>query len=72
MKNLEGKTVVTSYTPTKLTVKNPCLDTDFVRLVSPAMDVLAYSVGSGPASYTHGDFSVETEPIVHSLCGELT
>lgn len=65
VRNLEGNTVVTSYTPTKLTVNNPCLNTDFVRIESAEMDVLAYSVSSGPASYTHDDFKVTTEPIVH-------
>ncbi len=71
-KNFAGKTVVTSYSPTKLSVLDPCENKDFVRIEhTDEMDTLAYTVGSGPEQYVHAPFTVVTEPIQHDLCGPL-
>lgn len=57
-----------------VTLLNPCLDVNFVRIRSPGIDELDYIVFEGlkndyPA---HDEFIVETEPLVgHSLCGAL-
>ena len=71
-KNIAGETVVTSYSPTTLTVLDPCINKDFVRVEhTDELDSLAYTIGSGAVQYVHAPFKVVTEPVDHDLCGPL-
>ena len=56
-----------------LNVKNPCVDTMFVNIVSEPLSALQYDIATaGPNAYTaHTAFMVSTTPIVHQLCGNL-
>ena len=71
-KNIAGETVVTSYSPTKLTVHDPCLNKSFVHIEhTDDLDSLAYTIGSGAVNYVHAPFKVVTQPVEHDLCGPL-
>ena len=63
----------TSSTEMNLTVKNPCVDQNFVSIVGSPLNALQYDINTGPNAYAaHTEFTVNTVPIVHMLCGDLT
>ena len=56
-----------------LTLKNPCIDPNFVTIIPTSqLDPLEYFVGSGESTYEHGEFVVETSPDLHDLCGTVS
>ena len=59
---------------TPVTLNNPCINTDFVRVIPPQEFTSEdYVVASGPETFTaHGDFIISTTPVSHDLCGDLT
>ena len=65
----------TEYTVnTPVTLKNPCIDSNFVRVIPPQEFTREdYVVAGGAETFTaHGDFIVSTTPVTHDLCGTLT
>ena len=56
-----------------LTIKNPCIDPNFVEIVLlTAFTDFDYPVSKTEQSITHGVFEIQTDPIDHSLCGTIT
>jgi hypothetical protein len=58
---------------TTIEVCNPCLSAEHVTIQAPdAFDLFEYILASGTKDMpAHGDFTVVTSPIVHTLCGDL-
>ena len=56
-----------------LTIKNPCIDQEFVRILAPTLAKKTYIIDSEPFTFDpEGEFTVETEPVVgHTLCGDF-
>ena len=55
-----------------LTVKNPCIDPNFVTITAPTMAALTYTISSDPAKFaSHSAFTISTLPIPHTLCGNI-
>ena len=55
-----------------LTVKNPCIDTSFVWITEPTMSALSYIIADDAKLFdAHPEFTINTSPIVHSLCGPI-
>ena len=73
-----GNVVKTSSTASfTLTLKNPCIDTNFVTITTAALPTnLQYILhdfeATGGDTFTHSAFSVVTAPFSHTLCGGLT
>ena len=58
-----------------LRIKNPCLDPDFVKIVPNDLFFKIYSLGSfapNGMEFEHAPFTVETHPLQHNQCGEIT
>ena len=58
-----------------MTIKNPCIDEDFVWIEKPVLLDKSYELYEhDPAGYefTHEAFTIQTSPIDHILCGGLT
>lgn len=57
-----------------LTIKNPCVDTNFVTIpaLDPAITDQNYIVFDDAATFQHAAFTVATTPITHTLCGDVT
>ena len=58
-----------------LRVKNPCLDPKYVKIVPNDLFYMTYTLGSFAPSgmeFEHNRFTVETYPVQHDLCGEIT
>ena len=56
-------------------IKNPCLDSDFVEIVSIQMNDYSYCLYDEAPSgmqWTHSPFQVKTVPFEHTMCGEIT
>ena len=56
-------------------IKNPCLDSDFVEIVSIQMNDYSYFLYDEAPSgmqWKHSAFHVKTVPFEHNLCGEIT
>ena len=49
--SLDEKEKAQSTMKWKMTIKNPCVDEDFVRIVATPIDPLEYIVGSGESFY---------------------
>ena len=67
-----NQTVTTEFT---LRIKNPCLDPDFVKIVPNDLFYMTYTLGSfapNGMEFEHNRFTVETYPVQHDLCGEIT
>ena len=61
----------------KLIIKNPCIDSEYVSIVSSALpDSLVYVLHSydqdAKFSFTHDPFSIDYKPFDHDLCGTLS
>ena len=41
-----------------LTCKNPCIDTEFVNIIPPALNELEYEIGSGPLEDEHDEWTI--------------
>ena len=62
----------TETVTTIVVVKNPCLDSEYVSIEVATFEDLSYAVNSGAKTYdSHSIFLVKTEPIPHTLCGNL-
>jgi hypothetical protein len=58
-----------------VTLKNPCIDTDFVniKIEAPGFVDHDYIINDDPETHSaHGNFYVHTVPVEHSLCGAIT
>ena len=68
-----GAITETVCVETPVTIKNPCLDQNYVTISCPALDALSHTVATGLDEYdAHSLCTVETTPIVgHDLCGNL-
>jgi hypothetical protein len=55
-------------------MKDPCIDTNFVNILPPALPEIDYDIYSGTqVNPAHPAFVVDTVPVIgHSLCGALT
>ena len=65
----------TTYPVTyELTIKNPCVDPDYVNIVAPTLSPLTYTIDSGAEEFNdHPAFTVETTGVLgHGLCGDLS
>ena len=67
-----------SYTNTQSftwTIKNPCIDTDYVNIESPGLDELLYIIYNPQSlDYTHDEYFVVTSPeqiANFDLCGPI-
>lgn len=74
--DFDGNTVTKEVTQT-VTIRNPCIDINYVSIELPeTLENLEYVIDSGAVTYAPiavGDATqfVKTRPIVHDLCGEL-
>ena len=54
----------------EFTVKNPCVDPNFVTVSDPTVNALTYIVDNPtPTTDVHGEALISTVPITHTLCG---
>ena len=70
--NIEANEQTTSI-EYQLTVKNPCVDSNYVNIVGEDLESFSYMLGTGNVDYDpHGNFTLEF-PLTasHSLCGEI-
>ena len=73
----ETDSVITVTDTFPITIKNPCIDTTFVTIVTPTgpLSDETYVIDSAAetwAPYSAGAWSVATTPVTHTLCGGLT
>ena len=53
-------------------MKNPCVDSAFVTVVGADLDGLSYTLGKPATSFAaHAEFTIQTLPNSHELCGEI-
>ena len=72
-KTVDGTDVATETKTFTLTLKNPCVDTDYVNIVAPDLATLAYTISTPKEVFTaHPSFTIATTPTTHTLCGDLT
>jgi hypothetical protein len=56
-----------------LTVKNPCIDPDFVTITAPTMLNLSYIIGTvGKSFAVHESSTIVAAPATLALCGEIS
>ena len=61
--------VVRTFT---ITYNNPCLDQDFVTIIPPdEIPEETYIVFDDLKTFNHDQCQIKTEPIIHSLCGDI-
>ena len=54
------------------TIKDPCINTDFVNILAGDLPELDYDIYQGELVYAaHPESTVSTTPITHTLCGDL-
>ena len=73
----EADSVITVTDTFPITIKNPCIDTNFVTIVTPTGPLTdeTYVIDSAAETwspYSVGAWSVATSPVTHTLCGGLT
>ena len=63
----------TSASPTfVLTVKNPCIDSDYLVINKAPLPVgKQYILHDNTLNIIHDPFTIVTSPITHTLCGDL-
>ena len=58
--------------PWNLILKNPCIDTDYVNIVSDSgIDEFTYTIHIGEQKFSHEPFRIATSPFEHDLCGTI-
>ena len=65
----------TTYPVTyELTIKNPCVNKDFVTINAPTLSKETYTIDSGSKTFdAHTPFTVVSTPAgSHELCGDLS
>jgi hypothetical protein len=67
----EGEEKVTGSADYDLRFLNPCTNPAYVNIMKPALPDKTYIIGTGPMSWTHEAFTVDTKPFKHDLCGPL-
>ena len=56
------------------TVRNPCTDPSYVSIVAPSPSIAdqTYIVFAPAETFSHGEFTLSTTPVAHTLCGAIT
>ena len=70
--SVDSRSEVTTFV---LTVANPCIDSNFVLVVEPPLLPMQYTLFNGAPdgqAFIHAHSSIQTSPITHSLCGDLS
>ena len=55
-----------------LKLKNPCIDSDYVTIQTNLLAAKNYALHETTLAWTHDAFVINTAPITHTLCGELS
>ena len=76
VKGTAGRLIPTSVTASfTLTIKNPCIDIAYVTIEKAELANIEYNLYSYDElgfQFVHDPFRINTVPISHSLCGQLT